>query len=372
MTVHSEPTFADSSPDNPADRPPAWLDDLGDGCLLLDRNLTVLYVNTAFAHTLVRSGPVLVGRPLAALLEEGSEATAYRLAVAALQTGSAQQTDVQAGERTVHLRAHPSREGVVVVRIDVTSRQDAERERNRQLEMNLLAQKRESLARFATGVAHDINNLLSAIVGSASLLLRELPPGAAYDSATIIRKAADRTAEVMRQVQLCAGKTVPALRLLDLNETLRGYLPSVTATLPAGVTLNTRLTEGLAAVIADPVLLQHLVLNLVLNAREAVAETGGVVTIATGQSQQPAGVGVYLEVSDDGCGIPPAAQTHVFDPFFTTKGRRRGLGLSSARGIVLAHGGEIRLESAAGKGTTVRVELPCGKLQDLGVPGGPP
>jgi PAS domain S-box-containing protein len=249
--------------------------------------------------------------------------------------------------------------GVLGLAHDVTERHEAAEERARLQERSLLAQKRESLGILAAGVAHDINNLLSAIVGSAGLLLRELPAGSApHDSAVLIRKAAERAAEVTRQMLVYAGKTEPRRRLLDLSHLVRDNLSLIKAAIQRRVTLETRLADRLPPIDADPGQLQQVVMNLVLNAGEAASATGGHVRLTTGTAVEDGRPVAYLEVTDDGCGMPPEVVSRVFDPFFTTKGRGRGLGLSAVQGIVSAHGGQIELTSVLRQGTTFRVVLP--------------
>ncbi len=487
MSVHTSPTIAEVPAAHPADKPPAWLEGLADGWLVLDPDLTVLYASNAFARSLRRPATAMIGRPLPALLEDGSDSPLRRIALAAVRENAQQEADVPDGDRWFHLRAHPVPEGVVVTRSDVTARRQHEakllqnalhcrlvyeqlptihwsvdtelrlthsfgaglasiglsdvqsrgltlveflgtddpdsltvRRHRRALagerirysdtsggrqfdicleplrqpdgvisgvlglahdvterhqaaeelarvqEMLLLAQKRESLGLLAAGVSHAFNNLLSAIAGSASLLLRELPPGATHESAALIKKAADRAADVTRQMLLYAGKTVLTRRPLDLNELVRENLSALSAAVTGRVTLETRLAESLPAVLADPGLLQQAVMNLVLNARDATADNGGVVAIATGRSDQLRVPGVYLDVSDDGCGMTADVRARAFDPFFTTKGRGRGLGLSSVQGIVRAHGGDVLVQSDPGQGAIFRVLLPTGD------PHGPP
>jgi signal transduction histidine kinase len=336
-----------------------WLDGLEDGCLLVDGDLTVLYANAAYTNSLGRAPGDVLGRPLSTLTEGDADSAACRIARAALETGRGHDADERVGDRCYHLRARVVPEGVVLQRTDVTDHHEAAEERARLQEQMFLAQKRESLGVLAAGVAHDFNNMLSAIVSSAGLILRDLPHAEApYESAILIKKAAERAAEVTRQMLVYAGKSIPARRPLDLSELIRDSLTLLSAAFPPRATLDVRLAERLPAVNADPGQMQQVVMNLLLNAGEAAAPVCGTVTLTTGTASDNGSAVVYLEVADTGCGMTPEVRSRMFDPFYTTKGRGRGLGLSAVQGIVQAHGGQVQLTSEAGRGTTFRVVLP--------------
>jgi signal transduction histidine kinase len=203
---------------------------------------------------------------------------------------------------------------------------------------------------------------LSAIVGSAGLLLRELPAGSGLnESAALIKKAAERGADLTRQMLVYAGKTMPCRRPLDISELIRDNLSLLRAACPQRISLDIRLEDGLPAVHADSGQLQQVITNLLINAGEAASAKVGTVTLTTGTLVDNGTSMVFLEVSDDGCGMTPEVRQRVFDPFFTTKGRGRGLGLSAVHGIVQAHGGQIQVTSEPGHGTTFRVVLPAGE-----------
>jgi signal transduction histidine kinase len=347
------------SPPPAGELPFNWLDGLEDGCLLVDGDLTVLYANASYTDSLGQTPGDAFGRPLSKLTEGGADSVACRIARAAVETGRSHDADERIGDRCYHLRARVVPAGVVIQRTDVTDRHEAAEERAGLQEQLFLAQKRESLGVLAAGVAHDFNNMLSAIVSSVGLILRDLPPaGAPYESAILIKKAAERAAEVTRQMLVYAGKSMPARRPVDLSELIRDSLTLLSAAFPRRATLDVHLAERLPAVNADPGQMQQVVMNLLLNAGEATAPSGGTVTLTTGSYSDNGATVVYLEVADTGCGMTPEVRSRVFDPFYTTKGRGRGLGLSAVQGIVQAHGGQLHLTSEAGRGTTFRVELP--------------
>jgi PAS domain S-box-containing protein len=264
--------------------------------------------------------------------------------------------------------------GVAGLAHDVTDRRRDEEERARLQEQVFQAQKAESLAALACGVAHDFGNIAAAIRNAADLLLRELPDGAPPRAlAELIKRAGERASDVTRQMLVYAGKRAPDRRPLDLSTLVRENLPLLTATLPHRVSFQTALADGLPPVHADPGQMHQIVLNLLINAAQAVGRRGGTVRLTTGAAAPgpgvpppPPGAGgyVFLEVADDGCGMPPEVQARVFDPFFTTKKNGRGLGLSTVQGVVRAHGGALQLASTPGKGTTFRVLLPAGVVGD--------
>jgi len=226
----------------------------------------------------------------------------------------------------------------------------------------LLALKRESLGLLAGSAAHDFNNLLTAIVSSVGLLLRDLPAeSSSYESALLIKKAAERATSMTRQLLQYAGKNVPVRRALDISDWIRGVLEPVSAILPRNATIVPRLASDLPCVQIDPVQMQQALTNLLINACEATAATGGSITVTTGSESANPSQGVFIDVADDGCGISPDAEQRVFDPFFSTKGRGRGLGLSVVQGIVMSHGGQVRFTTGLDQGTCVRIVLPAGQ-----------
>jgi nitrogen-specific signal transduction histidine kinase/CheY-like chemotaxis protein len=232
------------------------------------------------------------------------------------------------------------------------------------------AQKQESLALLAGSLAHDFNNLLVGILTAADLLRRDLAPGSEeHGLAEIITKAAERAAGLTRQLLVCAGKSMPARRPLALNGAVEESLGQLSAAVPSNVALVTAFDPALPPTAADPAQLRDVITHLVLNAAEAIGAKAGRIRLATGVEvvngaiQPPPelrpGRYVYLEVTDDGCGMPAEVQARIFDPFFSTKGKGRGLGLSAAQGIVRAHGGGLRATSTPGAGTSLRVLLPA-------------
>ena len=244
------------------------------------------------------------------------------------------------------------------------------REREDQLRQ---AQKMEAIGRLAGGVAHDFNNLLTAIIGYTDLIAER----AGIDEHTRrdigeIRKAADRAASLTRQLLAFGRKQFLRPVVLDLNETVTSLLQMLPRVIGAHIETRADLLPGLWRVTADPGQMEQVLLNLVLNARDAMP-AGGSVTIHTSNVDlTPARVDaegltvapgryVLLAVSDTGTGMDARTRSHAFEPFFTTNptGKGTGLGLATVYGIVDQSGGAITIETALGHGTAVRMYLPA-------------
>jgi PAS domain S-box-containing protein len=241
--------------------------------------------------------------------------------------------------------------GVLSLAQDVT-------ERRRLEEQFLQAQKMEAVGRLAGGVAHDFNNLLTVINGYAGMLLQDLGREAPEaPSVRAILDASDRAAALTQQLLAFARKQIAAPRLLDLNAVVAGTEAMLRRLIGEDVLLTQDLQPRLGRVRADPTQVQQIIMNLVVNARDAMPR-GGRLSIVT--RDEAARGSVLLAVTDTGCGMTDEVKAHLFEPFFTTKGpgRGTGLGLSTVYGIVKQSGGSIEVESQPGAGTTFRVYLP--------------
>ncbi|MBI4422491.1 MAG: PAS domain S-box protein [Elusimicrobia bacterium] len=254
--------------------------------------------------------------------------------------------------------------GSVVVFRDVS--------RERVLRQQLLqAQKMESVGRLAGGVAHDFNNLLTAVGGFAHLLGESLPEGdPRADDVDEIRRAVERGAGLMRQLLAFSRQQVMQPRVVDLNEIVAGCSKMLKRLLGEDVRIELRLAGKLGAVRADPGQIEQVLMNLVVNARDAMPG-GGALVLETANAELDAayaethldarpGPYVMLAVSDTGTGIPPEILPKIFDPFFTTKelGKGTGLGLATVDGIAKQHQGAVLVYSEPGRGTTFKVYLP--------------
>jgi two-component system, cell cycle sensor histidine kinase and response regulator CckA len=251
-------------------------------------------------------------------------------------------------------------------------RRDRERELRQKQDELAMAQKMEVVGRLAGGIAHDFNNLLSVILGFADLLERRLPADERLRRpAQQIRLSAERAALLTRQLLRFSRKEVPQPQVLDLNRLVSDFHGMLERVIGEDVELELRLGEGLGPVFADRGQVEQVVMNLAVNARDAMPR-GGLLALETeatrmridGGTERPA---VRFTVADTGTGIAPEVMSHLFEPFFTTKSATHGtgLGLYTVSGIVKQAGGRVEVETEQGKGSAFHVLLPCVDAQDL-------
>jgi len=270
----------------------------------------------------------------------------------------------------VNLLDHPAVRGIVTNSRDLTERRRAEaqlRERDEQL---LQAQKMEAVGRLAGGIAHDFNNLLTAIKGHVQLLLADAAPGLDREDLEEIDHAADRAALLTRQLLAFSRRQVLQPQVVQLNGVVSGFQRMLRRVIGEDVELRVHLAPDLAPVRVDPGQMEQVVMNLAVNARDAMPR-GGTLTLETADVSAasaaalelpPSPLGwVRLCVSDTGEGMDPEVLGHVFEPFYTTKekGKGTGLGLSTVYGIVSQSGGRVDVESRPGSGAVFRIFLPA-------------
>ncbi len=256
---------------------------------------------------------------------------------------------------------------------DITDRVRTEDERLEMERRFQHMQKLESLGVLAGGIAHDFNNLLMAMLGHLELALLELTPdGLARLHVGEAKKTAQRAADLTRQMLAYSGRGRFQVECVDLNGLVNEMSRLLRTSISRNAELKLELAHSLPRVEADPAQLEQIVMNLVLNASEAIHSEKGHITICTGslyldpsqlndyrsEAQPRPGQFVFLEISDDGTGMDQTTQERLFEPFFTTKFTGRGLGLAAVMGIVRGHTGALSVASTPGKGTTVRVLLP--------------
>lgn len=256
---------------------------------------------------------------------------------------------------------------------DLTNQKRAEAERAALEQQLFQAQKMESLGVLAGGIAHDFNNLLMGVLGHAGLALEQLNPlHPVRRNLESIQKAGQRAADLTRQMLAYSGRGQFVVRHLDLTTQVQEMLHLLKVSLPKSVVLNLDLHRDLPPISADAAQMQQVIMNLVINAAEAIGEGSGTITLATGAQQldgatmatmqvgqdAPPGLYAYLEVTDTGCGMDEGTLSRIFEPFFTTKFTGRGLGLSALMGIVRGHKGALQARSEVGRGTTFRALFP--------------
>ena len=257
---------------------------------------------------------------------------------------------------------------------NITELKMAELERDNLAKQLLYAQKLESMGVLAGGIAHDFNNILTSIIGNADLaLMRINPESPAIDNLNRIGRAAARAADLAKQMLAYSGKGQFFIKYLDMNQLLKETVHLLEVSISKKVELRFNLSSSLPSVEADVTQIQQIIMNLVINASEAIGDQSGVISIATGtmecdkkylgafwQSEDiSAGEYVYLEISDTGCGMDKETQEKIFDPFFTTKFTGRGLGMAAVHGIIRGHKGAINISSELNKGSSFKIFLPA-------------
>lgn len=265
--------------------------------------------------------------------------------------------------RLIHAFFH-QREALVR---EVQERQQAEEALHRSQEHLVQAQKMEAVGRLAGGIAHDFNNMLSVISGHTELMReRANPEDPAWRGLEEIGRAVDRAAALTAHLLAFSRKQVLTARALDLNASVRGMEEMLRPVIGEPIRIVTDLSPDAGCVRCDPGQLSQVLMNLALNARDAMPE-GGQLTIQTRREAPPDHAGAMPElgwamllISDTGTGMDPEVRAHLFEPFFTTRppGHGTGLGLATVYGIVQQCGGRIDVETAPGQGSTFRIYLP--------------
>lgn len=260
---------------------------------------------------------------------------------------------------------------------EVNDRKHAEEER-RKLEAQMRqTQKLESLGVLAGGIAHDFNNLLTSILGYADLASLELPPGSsARRHVDEVVNGARRAAELTNQMLAFSGKGRFVIEPLNLSEVVESMVRLLQVSISKKCALQINLAPNLPSVETDGAQIRQVIMNLIINASEAIGGNNGTIGINTGvmhcdklylsesylDDDLPEGKYVYLEVTDTGHGMSPETIARIFDPFFTTKFTGRGLGLAAVLGIVRGNRGAIKVYSELGRGTLFKVLLPASDL----------
>lgn len=263
--------------------------------------------------------------------------------------------------------------------MDITERKKAVDERL-QLEQQLQqAQKLESLGILAGGIAHDFNNILMGIMGNTSLILEDLskdhPLRLPLEQ---VQKGTQKATNLTRQLLAYAGKGTVNIMPVDISEVVKEILGLLEVSISKGISIKLNLSTSLPTIMVDTTQLTQVIMNLITNASEAIEDGNGIISLSTSikhcdeeyveamgfKGKLDPGTYVCLEIADTGKGMDDITREKIFDPFFTTKFTGRGLGLSAVQGIVRTHGGCIAVYSEVGRGTSFKILLPTGTLEN--------
>jgi two-component system cell cycle sensor histidine kinase/response regulator CckA len=347
------------------------LDSISEFVTYQGRDLCIVWTNRAAAEFVGDEPADLVGRPCYKAFQHRDGPCAECPVVRAMNTGQPQDAKMAMPDgRVLRVRGYPVRDasgeivGAVEVASDISDREELEQQ-------FLQAQKMEAIGQLAGGVAHDFNNLLTAITGYTDLLLCHANVTEEMrDDLKEIENAAERAATLTRQLLAFARRQMLRPKVLDLNVLVSDLTKMLGRLIGEDIKLTMELDPALGPVEADPGQIEQVIMNLVVNARDAMRD-GGELVIRTSnvdvcevEASQRLGVQpgpcVMLAISDTGVGMDAETLSHLFEPFFTTKGHGKGtgLGLSAVFGIVKQHGGSILPRSRPGWGTTFEIYLP--------------
>jgi signal transduction histidine kinase len=350
------------------------VDTLEDGVVVLDIQNRLIDMNPAAGRFLgIAADSSCFGRTLGSIRSSRAEVVRYltdspQRHFEVLQPGICLEVTISPLEEGPDLAY-----GRLVLLRDITARKRSERERLEMERKLLQSQKMESIGVLAGGIAHDFNNLLMVIQGSLELTLLDLPPESVLRSfLDRAARAADRAADLTRQILDYSGRGRTVLADLDVSRIVAEKAELIRASIPKTVSLELDLAAVLPRIRADAAQIKQLVVNLIINAAEAIDGKTGVISVGTGAGDcDQAGLKqnltgealapgrfVFLRVSDNGCGMDAETRQRLFDPFFTTKATGRGLGMSAVLGIVRGCKGALFLDTDPGRGTTVRILFP--------------
>jgi PAS domain S-box-containing protein len=346
-----------------------------------DRNKNYTFVNESYAKLFGCKPVDVIGKHAREILgEEGFDFACPNMDIAL--SGQDVVYDLTLSttlERSATFTAHYSPEydkannvvGFIAAITDITERKQAEEEK---LELQLQlqhSQKQDSLGQLSGGIAHNFNNILAIIIGYCDLTKRNFET--ANKNIPIIEKAAERAAELCRQMMAYAGKDKLSLTKLNIATQVDETIIMMKSSLPQNAVIKFNLSASIPMIEGDVSQLNQLVINLIINASEAIGTAQGEVNVSLDRIEIiagkafkdfddnpiPPGEYVCLEVTDSGCGMDEATQSRIFEPFFTTKFTGRGLGMSAVLGIIKSHGGVLQLFSQPSQGTTLKVFLPA-------------
>jgi PAS domain S-box-containing protein len=361
----------------------AIVEGTSDAVFVKDAEGRFLLFNSAACRNTGRSAEEVLGRDVTSLFSAEEARVCMemdRALMADPRTVTYEEEFSLNGERRVFLTTkgtvtdeHGAASGIFGISREITELRRMEAERLEMERRLLHSQKLESLGVLAGGIAHDFNNLLAVILGNLDMTRMRVPADSpAQHNIEAALKACQRSAKLIGQMLDYAGKGRFVLKGLDLNEIVHENVSLFRTSVGRNIELAIATTPDLPGIRADHDQIQQVIMNLIINAAEAIGSGPGVITVGTGllecdadclsrsrveEKPSPGGF-VCLEVSDTGCGMDEETQARLFEPFYTTKFMGRGLGMSAVLGIVRAHGGAILLESSEGSGAHFRVLFP--------------
>ncbi len=335
-----------------------------------------LEVNPAFEALTGLEASAIIGRTVLEVIP-GLERTWIERYARVAETGEQVRfrqysTPLDRHYEVVSYRPGPGRFATVFS--DVTEIVEAERKRQEAERRLYESQKLDSLGLLAGGIAHDFNNMLMGVLGNASLALHLLPGHSpARECLEDIEIAATNAADLAKQLLAYSGRGRFVVEPVDVGALVQEMAKLLDASIPKNVRIRYHLDSQASPVRADVSQVRQVLMNLILNASQAIGERSGIITVATSamhcdgdylsttftSEELEPGSYVYLEITDTGEGMDAATQKRIFDPFFTTKDHGRGLGLAATLGIIRGHRGAIKVYSELGRGTTFKVLLPA-------------
>ena len=352
------------------------LDGMMEGCQILSPDLRYLYVNDAAVAHSRKSREELLGHTMTEVYPGIEDSLLFAELGRCMTTRAARRMENEfhysdGSTGWFELSIEPVPQGVFILSIDITERKRTEEERAALADQLRHAQKLESVGRLAGGVAHDFNNILTGIIGYTDMALRQIGADSPFrEDLCEVTRLAKRAADLTRQLLAFSRRQPLEPQVLNLNSVINDAGKMLRRVLGEDIDLHFVPTAGLGSVMADPGGMEQILLNLAINARDAMPQGGKLtmeasnVNLGTDYANQHIAVRpgpyVMLAVSDTGHGMDAATRERIFEPFFTTKekGKGTGLGLATVYGIVKQHHGNIWVYSEPGKGATFKIYLP--------------